>query len=76
MFQAIFVMLVQEAMQVLIARGAKMATMETHFKLAITANPVTAMEMLIFMHQIGVTIFQENVWNALEIQGVGIVINV
>ena len=69
-------MLVQEAMLVRIAKDAKTATTETHFKLVITANLVTAMEMPIFTHQIGVITFLANVWNVLEILEVGIVINV
>ena len=69
-------MLVQEAMLVRIAKDAKTATTETHFKLVITANLVTAMEMPIFTHPIGVITFLANVWNVSEILEVGIVINV
>ena len=63
-------------MQVRIVRDAKMATTETHFKSAITANPVIVMEMPIFMRPIGAITFQANVWNVWEILEVGIVINV
>ena len=54
-------MLVQEAMLVRIVKDAKTATTETHFKLVITANLVTAMVMPIFTHPIGVITFQANV---------------
>ena len=54
-------MLVPGAMPDRIVRDVKMAIMETLFKLGTIANPVIAMEMQIYMQQIGVTIVPENV---------------